>query len=455
MQFFIWTRSTDLIKLSLIKMKFIIFIIFFIFNTSLISATEILTYLESAYKNNPILNAERENFKAIKENINISRSEFLPSVSISGIQSSQQDSNRANQAGVTLPDTSNTSTTQSVSIDQKIFQGFQGYNSIKKSKLESKKAALKLKNIEQIILLESANVYYDLVYKIKNTKFNLVNIDLFERQVEIDSSRVQKGEITLTDLAQSESSLAGANAKFITAKTELLTAKSNFERTIRLPAPKEVANESSIKKISLNFPTSLSEALNFSEKKNPKLLLAKLDYEISEKNVNIEQSRFSPSASVNYTQSQSKDFSSSIDDIDKETLKATVTIPLFKGGKNYSLLKKSKFKKEQSNLLLQDTINEVKTDTTNSWSSYQSSESVLKATQAQVKAAEIANEGITLEYDSGNARTTLEVIQSRSLLLNARISNAIAERNFATSKFELLAVVGELTLDNLKKPHLN
>jgi len=451
MQFFIWTRNTILIKLNLIKMKLIVFIILFIFNTNLIFATEILTYLESAYKNNPILNAERENYKAIKENINISRSEFLPSVSISGIQSSQQDSNRANQAGVSLPDTSNTSATQSVSIDQKIFQGFQGYNSIKKSKLESKKAALKLKDIEQIILLQSANVYYDLVYKIKNTKFNLANIDLFERQVEIDSSRVQKGEITLTDLAQSESSLAGANAKFITAETELLTAKSNFERIIRLPAPKE----NSIKKIGLNFPTSLSEALNFSEKKNPKLLLAKLDYEISEKDVNIEQSRFSPSASVSYTQSQSKDFSSSIDDIDKETLKATVTIPLFKGGKNYSLLKKSKFKKEQSNLLLQDTINEVKTDTTNSWSSYQSSESVLKATLAQVKAAEIANEGITLEYDSGNARTTLEVIQSRSLLLNARISNAIAERNFATSKFKLLAVIGELTLENLKKSHLN
>jgi outer membrane protein len=451
MQFFIWTRNTILIKLNLIKMKLIVFIILFIFNTNLIFASEILTYLESAYKNNPILNAERENYKAIKENINISRSEFLPSVSISGIQSSQQDSNRANQAGVSLPDKSNTSTTQSVSIDQKIFQGFQGYNSIKKSQLESKKAALKLKDIEQIILLQSANVYYDLVYKIKNTKFNLANIDLFERQVEIDSSRVQKGEITLTDLAQSESSLAGANAKFITAETELLTAKSNFERTIRLPAPKE----NSIKKISLNFPTSLSEALNLSEKKNPKLLLAKLDYKISEKNVNIEQSRFSPSASVSYTQSQSKDFSSSIDDIDKETLKATVTIPLFKGGKNYSLLKKSKFKKEQSNLLLQDTINEVKTDTTNSWSSYQSSESVLKATLAQVKAAEIANEGITLEYDSGNARTTLEVIQSRSLLLNARISNAIAERNFATSKFKLLAVIGELTLENLKKSHLN
>jgi outer membrane protein len=138
-------------------------------------------------------------------------------------------------------------------------------------------------------------------------------------------------------------------------------------------------------------------------------------------------------------------------DADGESLKATVTIPLFKGGENYSSLKKSKFKREQSGLILQDIINEVKTDTANSWSAYQSSESVLKSTQAQVKAAEIANEGITLEYDSGNTRTTLEVIQSRSLLLEARISNAIAERNFAVSKFELLAVIGELTLENLNK----
>jgi outer membrane protein len=432
-------------------MKFIIILIFVIFKVNLLSAAEILTYLESAYKINPVLNAERENYKAVKENVNISLSEFLPSVSVSGSQSSQQNSNRKNQAGITLPDTSNTSDIQSVSIDQKLFQGFQGYNTIKKSKLESNQAALKLKNTEQQILLQSATAYYDLAYKIKNTQFNLSNIDLFERQVESDSLRLQKGEITLTDLAQSESSLAGANAKFIAAETELLTAKSNFERIIRLPAPKKIVKDVFIKNISLNFPKDLSSAFIFSKKNNPKLLLAKLDYKISEKNVDIEKSKFSPSASINYTQSQNKDYSSSIDEIDQETLKATVTIPLFKGGENYSSLKKSKFKKKQSSLILQDTINEVKTDTANSWSAYQSSKSVLKATQAQVKAAEIANEGITLEYDSGNTRTTLEVIQSRSLLLDARISNALAERDFAISKFNILAVIGELTLENLKK----
>ena len=432
-------------------MRTIIFFILATFTTSALSASEFLTYLESAYKSNPVLNASRENYKAIKENINISRSKFLPNISVTSSQSSQQNSNRTSQAGVTLSDNSNTSEIQSVSVDQKIFKGFHGYNSIKKSKLELNQAALKLKNTEQQILLQSASAYYDLVYNIKNTKFNLSNVDLFERQVESDSSRLQKGEITLTDLAQSESSLAGANAQFIAAENELLAAKSNFERIIRLPAPEKIVADNFIKNISLNFPTDLSVAFAYSEKNNPKLLLAKLDYKIAQKNVDIEKSKFSPSASINYTQSQNKDYSSSIDEIDQETLKATVTIPLFKGGENYSSLKKSKFKKVESGLILQDIVNEVKTDTINSWSAYQSSKSVLRATQAQVKAAEIANEGITLEYDSGNTRTTLEVIQSRTLLLNARISNAIAERNFAVSKFELLVVIGKLTLENLKK----
>ena len=432
-------------------MKYIFFFIIFFFNLNLASASEFLNYLENAYKNNPTLNAERENYKAIKENINISRSDFLPEVTVSETKTSSQTSNRTNQSGASLSDTNNDTTTKSISVDQKIFQGFQGINNLEKSKLEFNQAGLKLKNAEQQVLLKSAAAYYDLLYKLNNRQFNLANVDLFERQVESDRSRLQKGEITLTDLAQSESSLAGANAKLITADTELQTAKSNFERVIRMSAPNEIIKDNFIKNVNLNFPQNLSSALKLSEQNNPKLLLSKLDYEISEKNVNIEKAKFAPSASVNYTQSKSNDYSSTVDEQDQETLKATVTLPLFKGGENYSTLKKVKYKKEQSQLIFQDTQNEVKTDTANAWSVYQSSESVLKATQAQLKAAEIANEGITLEYDSGNNRTTLEVIQSRSLLLNARISNAKAERDFAVSKFELLAVIGELTLENLKK----
>ena len=167
-------------------MKFLVIIVFF-FSLNSVFASEFLTYLESAYKNNPTLNAERQNYKAIKENINISRSEFLPSVTVSGSQNSQENSNQKNQGGAKQPDTNITTETKSVSVDQKIFQGFQGYNSIKKSQLESEQAAINLKNVEQQVLLKSVTVYYDLAYKIRNKMFNLANVDLFERQVETDA----------------------------------------------------------------------------------------------------------------------------------------------------------------------------------------------------------------------------------------------------------------------------
>ncbi len=89
-------------------------------------------------------------------------------------------------------------------------------------------------------------------------------------------------------------------------------------------------------------------------------------------------------------------------------------------------------------------------DTANAWTTYDSSKGVLDATAAQLKAAEIANEGITLEYETGNKRTTLEVIQSRTLLLDARTAFAKAQRDLAIAQFNLLASIGDLYLDNIK-----
>ena len=141
--------------------------------------------------------------------------------------------------------------------------------------------------------------------------------------------------------------------------------------------------------------------------------------------------------------------SSTIDKLDQEIVKATITWPIIKGGENISSIKKSSLSKQRSLLLAKDVENKVTTNTTNQWANYQSLQSVLRATEAQLKAAEIANEGITLEYDSGNTRTTLEVIQSASLLLDARISYAKAERDFIASKFELSFQLGTLSLDSV------
>ncbi len=429
------------------KIIFEIIILLFFFY-SVLAKANLQFYVESALENNLELNAERKNNKSIKQNINISRSEFLPSVSLSGDQTSIQSTNKTNQSGASLADSSLDTETKKISVDQKIFQGFKGYNSLRRSELQVKQADLELKKIEQLTILKSVSAYFDLIYKTKNESFNLSNVNLFERQVESDSARLQKGEITLTDLAQSESSLAGANADLIKAQTELQASKVNFERVIRKKAPNDFTGEDKI--VTIDLPLTLEDAVILAKKSNPELLIAVLDYNIAEKDLNIEKAKISPTASINFSKSENKDFSSTTDQQDQETVKATISWPIIKGGKNISSIKKASLNKQRSLLLSEDTKNKVIADTTNAWSKYQSSGSVLSATKAQLKAAEIANEGITLEYDSGNTRTTLEVIQSRSLLLDSRIASARAERDFIISQFELALQLGILSPISIK-----
>ena len=322
-------------------MKLLLICIFFsisFINSSL--ANDVIFFIESAFKNNPKLKAERENLNAVKENINISRSDFFPSVTITGTLDSTESIDRTDHSGSNLPDINNNTATKSVSVEQKIFQGFEGYNSLKKSKLEVEQANFKLKNVEQEIILKSIIAYYDLVYKYKSREFNYANLDLLERQVESDRARLQRGEISLTDLSQSESSLAGANASFISAGNELLTAKTNFERIIRTTVPENIDSKTDF---DVNLPKDLKECLSLSLKANPKLMSAMLDDKIAERDIGIERSKLSPSASINYSKSQSDDFSATVDEVEKESVKATVTWPIIKGGKNYSSLRKAKF----------------------------------------------------------------------------------------------------------------
>lgn len=427
---------------------FIILLAIFKFNI-LLAENSVILFVESALKNNPRINAERENLKAIKQNENISRSEFLPSLTISGSQSSTETSNIIDQSGTRSGNTKRNTETKKISVDQKIFQGFQGYNNFKKSRLEYEKAINEYKQVEQDTILNSVSAYYNLIFKNKSKEFNLANVDLFERQVESDSSRLQKGEISLTDLAQSESSLAGAQAAFIKADSEYISAIAEFERVNRVSAPKNLNDNIDI---SFIMPQSLKNALERSNSNNPSLAIARINLAISERELNVEKAKLSPSASLNYSKTENKDLSATVDEDEKETVKATVSWPIIQGGKNLSSIKKFKHKKEKNALLLEDKENEVKTQTATFWSFFQSAESVLASTEAQLKAAEIANEGITLEYDSGNTRTTLDVIQSRSLLLEARISNAEAKKDFIISKMRLLSQVGGLDLKAFKAP---
>jgi len=411
-------------------------------------AIDLLQALKLAYTNNPVLNAERENIQVSKEDLNISKSEFLPTVTLSGSKSEEDTKKLTDRTGANSSITDVNPKSQSVVIEQKIFKGFAGIAGLQKSKIGLVLADAKLLKVEQEVLYSAIEAYSGLVFANEKLQINETNLNLLERQVETDQARLERGQITLADLAQSESSFAGAQAKFIQAKNETVTAKLEYEKIIG-----PITDLDSLGKkldFDLNIPESLNNAIEISKINSPDLIIARLDYEQSEKDVIIARADLSPSATISLSSTKTDDLSSSYDESEKEIAKATISWPIFKGGKNTASLNRSKNLQNRKKLLLDHAIRMNDTNVATAWSSLQSSRSLLNSVTLQVRAAEIANEGITVEYESGLGRSTLDVIQSNSLLLSSKISMAESERNYLLSQFKLLQAVGNLSNDYLK-----
>ena len=424
-------------------MKFLYRIILVLLLASYISqskANTLFDSLSSAYLNNPKLNAERANMRAAKEKKNEAIGEFLPSVTISGSVSDQQNTETGGS------DSNLETIEKSLTVEQTIFQGGYGLANFEKKKYGQTLGEFKLKKIEQEILLEAAKAHTDFLLNRKKVNINLINVELLERQVETDQNRLEKGEISLTDLAQSESSLSGAKAQLISAQNDLVTSRTIFEKVV---GKKPSADIKEVKEIDIDLPKSLASAYKISTSENPDLQISLLEFKQAQSDVAIAKSDLSPTASLKYKIAEQEDVSITVDERIQQTVTATAKWPLFRGGSNYFNVRNAQELKNQKELLHEDKKKEIETEVTNAWSSYQSSKSLLDSIISQVRAAEIANEGITLEYESGTGRTTLEVIQSRTILLNSRINLASSERNFLISQFNLLSAIGRLTAQHL------
>ena len=403
--------------------------------------------LKRAYETNPELNAEREILNISKQELKISKSSYLPTVTITGSKSEQETDKLTNRDGSDASIVDVDTSTQSITVTQTLIDFGRGAE-LKKSKIGIDLAKANLLKKEQEILYKAVDAYSSLVAAQEKFKINNSNVNLLDRQVETDRIQLERGKITLSDVAQSESALAEAQAKLISAENDVFTSRLNYENIIG-----ELNNVDSLdKKINfeLNLPKELSKAIELSRKNNPDLIIAKLEHEQSKKDTVSARSDLAPSASLSFDRSKTDDLSSTYDKREKDVLEATVTWPFFSGGKNYANLNKSKSLELQKSLLLDNMTKKNQTNVASAWSNYQSNKSLLNSVRAQVNAAEIANEGIVAEYNSGSDRTTLEVIQSNSALLTAQISLADSQKNYILSQFNLLKSVGLLNSEYLK-----
>jgi len=426
--------------------KIIISLLIILFFSKNALAITLYEALNDTFKNNTQLNAERENIKASEEDINISQADYMPSLTLTGTKSFEDTNKLTNQSGGDASVSDVNPLTSSIKLEQTLLDYGRDL-SHEKNIVGLELAKAKLTKKEQDVIYSAIEAFTGLILAREKLEINRRNLNLLIRQVETDKVRLDRGQITITDLSQSESSLAGAQAQFTQASNDLLISKLNYENIIgNSPDPNKLKKTS---KSIVSIPGSLKSAIDLSKKNNPDIKIAELELTQSEQDLAISESDLKPSASLSLERSYSDDLSSTYDQKEKDVLKATISWPFYSGGKKRSKINKNSNLTYRKRLLLEDTIKTNDKNVASAWSNLASSESFLNSVIAQVRAAKIANEGISAEYERGS-RTTLDVIQSNSLLLTAQISLANSQKNYLMAQYNLLKSVGLLNSSNLK-----
>jgi len=417
------------------------FFIFLMFQYSA-KAENLFKALSSTYMDNKELNSQREKTKAVDETLIQSYSIFKPTITGTVTKNDYLNEAQKNSSGTSISDSNLQTEKKSIKVEQKILQGIPQALA---TKAEVNIARQELKSIEQKVLLKAVDAYTSVLASKKKLNITKDNLNLSDKQVELGKGRYERGAIKLSDLAQSESSLAAAKAKYIRAQNDILVSEKNFINIVGYE-PKKLEK---INGLNLNLPESLDQTLDLASKNNPDLLISELKFKRANFLLKDALEEFAPKASVSFEVSENEEVSSTISEREQSHFQAKVEIPLYAGGKNYSFFNEKKALKVSSELDYQDKKNETKTDAANIWSEYQLKKSELALAKSQLKAAEIAYEGIVQEYESGS-RNTLDVLNSRSLLLEASLNFADVEKEEILSRFKLLQVTGNLTASYLK-----
>ena len=243
------------------KLIFKIFLILTFFLSSVFAET-FNAALKRAYDTNPELNAERESINISEQELKVPKSSYLPTITLEGSRSQEETDKLTNRDGSNASITNVDPETRSITVTQTLIDFGRGAE-LAKSKIGIDLAKAKLLKKEQEILYKAADAYTGLISAKEKLAINISNVNLLDRQVETDRIRLERGRITLSDVAQSESSLAEAQAKLIKAENDLLTSRLNYENVIGQLNDIESLEKSSIN--DLNLPTQLSEAIEISK----------------------------------------------------------------------------------------------------------------------------------------------------------------------------------------------
>jgi len=401
--------------------------------------------LASAYANNPTLQARRAQLRAVDQGVPLAKSGWRPQVSVSGETGWQQTSR---DLGTGRFDTTTTRPSSvSVNISQPIFTGFRTFAQVDQAENNVMAERANLVAVEQQVLLDAAVAYLNVVRDRAVVELNRNNEDVLGRQLEATQDRFRVGEITRTDVAQSEARLSGARADTASAVASLESSSANFFRVVGLD-PDQLTPPAVVP----NLPATLDEAVERALATNPTIQAAEYNWRAAQDEIRNQRGRLLPEVSLNgsylYGWNQGN-----LDKSEQETLAASlnVTVPIYQGGGVYAQLRQAKHSAGQARLQLDEARTQVREQAQQAWEQMVATTASIQSLEDQIQAAEIALEGVQREAQVG-ARTVLDVLDAEQELLNARVNLVRAQRDELVAGYNLLSAVGGMTATALSLP---
>ena len=403
--------------------------------------------LAKAYLSNPDINQQRAAVRVSDENIPKANAGYLPTVSAE--TDAALSNSLASGLGPGYPsslDQSSRPRGYGVTVTQNVWNGNRTLNSVRQAESGVLGARETLRNTEQNVLLSAVTYYMDVLRDTAILDLDRNNVEVLQEQLRQTQDRFNVGEVTRTDVAQAEASLAGARATALTAQSNLQASLANYRKAIG-DEPKSLAPAAPVTK---QLPKSMAEAVAISQVEHPAIVAMLHGVDAAALAIKISEGALYPT--VGLTGQISKRFDVSGYAVGSQTLTESlmgqITIPIYDGGATYAATRQAKETLSQQELQTDLQRDNVRAAVVAAWGANQNSLGILRAARAQVEAAEVALAGVREEAKVGQ-RTTLDVLNAQQTLLNARVQLVTAQHDQVVNSYTLLSVVGRLSIKTL------
>jgi outer membrane protein len=402
--------------------------------------------LVRSYQNNPQLNAQRASVRFTDEAVPQALSGYRPKVAVTASAGYQYTDTNSTSGGTpnqivrTEIHGANAPRSVGATITQNLFNGQVTANKTRAAESQVSGAREALRVLEQTVLLSAATIYMDYLRDSAIVEVQLSNVRVLEQTLKQTKDRFNVGEVTRTDVAQSEAQLAAGKTQQLTAESNLVTTRSNFRRIIG-NEPVALAPGSPVDRF---LPGTLPSAVDLGLTQNPNVTAAMFGIDVSYLQVRVNEGALLPTVNLIASVQQSYEQQMTVFRSFGASAAAQLSIPIYQGGAEYSLIRQSKETLAQQRLVLEQTRDQTRANVVTAWGQLVAGKAQVQSAQAQVAASEIALNGVREEAKAGQ-RTTLDVLNAQQALVNARVALVTAQHDRVVASYSVLNTVGRLS----------